>query len=739
MLIEPASRHGAHFSVENQVTRRITVIAGRADITATFDTHPAAIDRILASAGLPAPAIIGTDAAAVGPVGPAARLQTSGAKRDRPEVQRAAATQPLPASVTNYHGRGFDTCTAPSETAMQAWSNHSPYRAVGIYLGGSDLACAQPNLTPSWLSHESAQGWHFIPMYVGPQAAFGELGKSPARQGSAAAADAVKQAKRLGFQPMTPLYYDMEGYKPKQAGSVLAFLSAWTSTLHALRYSSGVYSSSSSGIADLAQQFRGGRYAMPNVIFDALWNGQANTDDSVLSPSEWPNHHRLHQYRGNITETHGGTTMQIDQDYLDVELRVNASPSPTPISYQAGASSTLYTGRAFDSCTAPPLAAIRAWGSSPYHAIGVSIGGINRACRQPRLTASWITSVSEQNWRLLPLYVGLQPQCLHGNVPLEVKPNSQKIEPSRAASEGIGAADSAAAKAGALGMRNGSAIYAYMGDYSTADAACRNSVLSFVSAWTTELHRLGFLAGVYVNLSSGAQDLSRVYTSKSFARPDVLWVAKWDRKPSLTGWTGVSDSTWAAHQRAKQYRRPHNETYSGTTIQIESDNVDVPVATVAYDYTVTSGNGLNAHTGPSTSDRIVRTYAYASTLQAVCQTPGSAIGTSRVWDKLSNGTYVTDFYISTPSNTGYSPPLPRCGYPYQVTTSTLNERNGPGTSYQIAGQLPYGALAWVICQKAGSKVKTTSVWDRLQDSHWVTDYYLATPSKTTYSRPAPRC
>ena len=740
MLIEPASRHGAHVSVENQVTRRITVIAGSVHITATFDTHPAAIDRILASAGLPAPAIIGADAAAAGPAGPAARPQTSGAKRDRPEVQRTEAMQPLPASVTNYHGSGFDTCAAPSETAMQAWSSHSPYGAVGIYLGGSDLACAQPNLTQSWLSHESAQGWHFIPMYVGPQAAFGELSKSPARQGAAAAADAVNQAKGLGFGPMTPLYYDMEGYQPKQAGSVLAFLSAWTSTLHALRYSSGVYSSSSSGMADLAQEFQGGRYAMPDVIFDALWNGQATTDDPLLSPGEWPNHHRLHQYRGNITEAHGGTTMRIDQDYLDVELPGNASPSPTPIGYQAGAAATLYTGLAFDSCTAPPLAAIRAWGRSPYHAIGVSIGGINRACSQPRLTASWITSVSERNWRLLPLYVGLQPPCLTGNGPtLEVKPNPQKIKPSTAASQGMAAADSAAAKAGALGMRNGSAIYEYLGDYSTADAACRNSVLSFVSAWTKELHRLGFLAGVYVSLSSGAQDLSRAYTSKSFARPDALWVAHWDRKPSLTGWTGVSDSMWAVHQRAKQYRGPHNVTYSGTTIQIDSDNLDVPVATVAYDYTVTSGTGLNARTGPSKSYRIVRTYAHASTVQAVCQTPGSAIGTSRVWDKLTDGTYVTDFYISTPSNRGSSPPLPRCGYPYQVTTSTLNEWNGPGTSYQIAGHLPYGALAWVTCQKAGSAVKTTSVWDKLQDSQWVTDYYLATPSKTTYSRPAPRC
>ena len=48
----------------------------------------------------------------------------------------------------------------------------------------------------------------------------------------------------------------MEAYLPSQAARALSFLSAWTSTLHALGYSSGVYSSSSSGVTDLAHQYR---------------------------------------------------------------------------------------------------------------------------------------------------------------------------------------------------------------------------------------------------------------------------------------------------------------------------------------------------------------------------------------------------------------------------------------------------------------------------------------------------
>jgi len=293
MLIEPASGHAAHTSVWNAVTRQVTVIARRIHITATFDTHRSQIDRIVASAGLPRPV------------------------KDPPTAQVAPV---LPAGVTSFHGRGFDTCTAPSQAVMRTWWNDSPYSAVGIYIGGSDAACSQPNLTPAWLRATAAQGWRFIPLYVGPQAAFGELSKnSSASQGTAAATDAAHQAQRLGFGPMSPIYYDMEGYPPGQSIRVMRFFSAWTARLHALGYSSGVYSSSSSGIADLAQQYGRGVYNTPDVIYDALWNGHANTYDSVFSPGQWANR-RVHQFRGNVTRTFGGIQINIDLDFMNVRL-----------------------------------------------------------------------------------------------------------------------------------------------------------------------------------------------------------------------------------------------------------------------------------------------------------------------------------------------------------------------------------------------------------------------------------
>jgi uncharacterized protein YraI len=329
--------------------------------------------------------------------------------------------------------------------------------------------------------------------------------------------------------------------------------------------------------------------------------------------------------------------------------------------------------------------------------------------------------------------VGRQAPCTY-------RTNAVKITASDAAAQGTASAGDAVTKAKALGIRPGRAIYDDMEHYDATNTTCRSAVLRYLSSWTKELHRQGYVSGIYAHLNSGAKHLSETYTSTSYARPDALWIARWDGSSSLTGWSGIPNSQWAVHQRAKQYRGDHNETYGGVTLNIDNDRFDAPVATVSYAYKVTSSTSLNARTGPSTSYPIVKAYPSGSTVRVVCQAPGSKVGTTSVWDKLTDGTYVTDYYVSTPSNTGYSAPLQRCRYPYQVRSSGgLNKRSGPGTSYSVVGTLPNGALAWIVCQRAGTKVGTTSVWDKLDDGSWVSDYYVATPSNTTYSKPIPRC
>ncbi|MEV6107869.1 glycoside hydrolase domain-containing protein [Streptomyces sp. NPDC051940] len=413
---------------------------------------------------------------------------------------------------------------------------------------------------------------------------------------------------------------------------------------------------------------------------------------------------------------------------------VAAEPA-TSTAYPTGATGVRYTGQAFDACTAPTLDAIRAWGASPYRALAVYMSGASRTCAQPQLTASWVTEVSKLKWRLIPIHKGLQPPC-------GARPTDPKISLtlSTAAAQGTAAADEAIAAAKALGMLPGSAFYNDIEFYDPNNTGCRNAVLTYLSAWTKRLHATGYLSGVYMNLMNGAKNLSDVYTSASYARPDALWIARYDGVSSLTGWTNISDSKWAVHQRGKQYRGGHDETYGGVTINIDTNAWDAPVATVAHTYAVKSTTSLNARSGPSSTYGIVKSYAPGAPLRIVCQASGQKVGTTWVWDKLSDGTYVSDYYVSTPSKTTFSAPFQRCTYPWQVNSSTgLTMRTGPGTSYATAGSLPNGALAYVTCQKGGTKVGTTWVWNKLDNGRWVSDYYVANPSNTTFSKPAPRC
>ena len=327
LLVQPAAARATAAATMYPVDRLITVTAARIMVTATYSTDRAVVNRILAGASLRVP-VRGTRRTMAAPDVPA---------HAAPGVAAAPAT--VPASATDFTGKGFDACAAPSAATMATWLRLSPYRAVGIYIGGSDRACAQPALTASWVSQQQAAGWHFLPIYVGPQAGFGEINSaaSAASQAVSAAQDAVSQARQLGFGPGTLLYYDMEAYPARLNGRVLRFLTSWTNELHTLGYSSGVYSNSLSGIQALASNYTNAADTMPDVIYDALWNGTANTLDPILSSTQWAGHHRVHQYQGGQNVSYGGDSVNIDKDYLDVQQEVTGG---SPQASQAAAQST---------------------------------------------------------------------------------------------------------------------------------------------------------------------------------------------------------------------------------------------------------------------------------------------------------------------------------------------------------------------------------------------------------------
>ncbi|HEX5592829.1 MAG TPA: DUF1906 domain-containing protein [Solirubrobacterales bacterium] len=259
-----------------------------------------------------------------------------------PPARSSAATRAR--SGTIFTGLGFDACSAPSARSMSAWKE-SPYRAVGVYIGGANRACSQPNLTPEWVAAQTAAGWHLIPTYVGLQAptsacsSCAKLSASQATaQGVAAAVDAVEEAGAVAMGPGSPIYFDMESYSRTSSATAatLAFLEAWTNKLHALGYVSGVYSSSSSGIADLGDQVGTG-YELPDHLWIANWNGSTSTADPAVPASAWTPHQRIHQYRGGHNETYGGVAINIDNDSVDGATVGEATLPPTPEENPVGA------------------------------------------------------------------------------------------------------------------------------------------------------------------------------------------------------------------------------------------------------------------------------------------------------------------------------------------------------------------------------------------------------------------
>ncbi len=317
------------------------VIPGRGVIViATWSKHPGIVRRALGVRSLGA--------------------MTAGAAsvtRRRAVRARSAGAPAGPGAV--YTGLGFDACSAPSAAKMSAWGS-SPYRAVGIYIGGTNMGCAQPNLTAMWVSEESTVGWHLIPTYVGLQAptnSCGCAGIDPSQasaEGAAAASDAIAQAQAVGIGSGNPIYFDMEGYSRGGANTsaVLAFLSAWTAQLHADGYLSGVYSSAASGIRDLVAQVGTG-FAEPDDIWIADWNGAQTTSDPYVPSGDWASHQRLHQYQGGHNETYGAVTINIDGNYLDgatAAAGVTVAPPPE-LTVSPGGDGTIHLHASWNGAT----------------------------------------------------------------------------------------------------------------------------------------------------------------------------------------------------------------------------------------------------------------------------------------------------------------------------------------------------------------------------------------------------
>jgi hypothetical protein len=256
-----------------------------------------------------------------------------------------------------------------------------------------------------------------------------------------------------------------------------------------------------------------------------------------------------------------------------------------------------FTGYGFDQCVTPSQEAMDAWlTSSPYWAVGIYIAGDSRYCgdvHQLNLTPTWVTTQLRNGWRLIPITVGPQASCAtryKDHVRIKADPTDDYTA---ARTQGRAEAVDTVERASALGIAARSTLWYDIEAYDTSKVRCRESALSFLSAWTETLHELGFVSGVYSSAASGirALDDARVAEPDRYTMPDRIWVADWvdagayREPPTVTPPSLVSRyfraDGWMPNRRMRQYRGGHDETHGGVRINIDTNYLHLGRGTLA--------------------------------------------------------------------------------------------------------------------------------------------------------------
>ncbi len=260
----------------------------------------------------------------------------------RRQFAQAGGSVPQPglAYTQTWVGQGVDICEIPNLAKLQIWWDNGPYTAVNLYIGGATRACANADISKSFLTQLNQQGWKFIPTWVGPQAPCTgysvRMSNDPATaylQGISEANSALAVAVQLGLteadQKGTVIYYDLEAYDTGNTNCRNAanqFIQGWTDQMEAAGNVSAMYGAScASALTDI-----GDLTNPPDAIWIANWiyasynNSATVWNTYCLANSYWPNHQRIRQYAGGHNENWGGITLNVDSNVLDGVVAIPA-------------------------------------------------------------------------------------------------------------------------------------------------------------------------------------------------------------------------------------------------------------------------------------------------------------------------------------------------------------------------------------------------------------------------------
>lgn len=195
-------------------------------------------------------------------------------------------------------------------------------------------------------------------------------------------------------------------------------------------------------------------------------------------------------------------------------------------------------------------------------------------------------SIATLGWRAQPIYVGFQAPTGCSTI------SKARITPGLEWPQGRDSALDAIVQAQALGIGPGSDIYYDMEAY-TPTTACSESVLRFLSGWSSTLRSGGYSPGVYSSAASGIKDIANPVAMPGVVAPNKIWIARWNLVPNVYGHAPyVADSQWSPYRRIHQYRGGHVETYGGVTINIDNDYLDTSSPIIVQMYIDSRANAL---------------------------------------------------------------------------------------------------------------------------------------------------
>jgi hypothetical protein len=130
-----------------------------------------------------------------------------------------------------------------------------------------------------------------------------------------------------------------------------------------------------------------------------------------------------------------------------------------------------------------------------------------------------------------------------------------------------------------------------------------------------------------------------------------------------------------------------------------SNSVVMPSS--AYSYTVYGTPSLNEYSAAASSGKLVGSLSEGQSVSLKCQGDGRNVKGSSVWDELTNGDWISDFYVDTPNVGTFSEPIPLCATPVPLVftvQNTVDIRSGPSFADKRVETSAAGTTLDVVCK-----------------------------------------